>query len=602
MLAINEILQGRYRIVGRLGHGGMGAVYEAMDERLGSHVALKEIIIDLDKIQNASQQLMMRQAFEREARILAHLHHEAFPHIRDYFQETDRQFLVMELIGGDDLADLLVRRQAPFLIEDVLKWADQLLDALDYLHTLEMPVIHRDLKPQNLKLTARGKIKLLDFGIAKGTDAAVANTITNKTFIAATLNYSPLEQILPVLDPTFREYITLNHAEKVEYVLQQPTDARSDLYALGATLYHLATAAPPTDALKRTLEVWAGKPDPLPNPTASNPLIPQAISDVLLKAMEVERENRFASAKEMREALSEAATVRRPAEEEAKYILWLAQQDRLKAEQDRLNNQSMAFETNPQPPENQATENTDPLVAVPTQNSSEFTRQSYLAAILPDAPPAPPTEETSVQTFPASQNFPAASQQIQAQRRIESQPTPAVASGTGKAAVVDKNAGKQRKILWFLPLAALILLMLGGAIFGMWWIVRNNLSQTVKPTPTVKATPESFVENTPASNSTPTSLEESSVSVPTESPAATPGSETPSRTQSPKPQTVPTPAVQESTPRTVTPTPKPATPIPTRSLPPRTPPPTPQTTRPQPKCPQAPPRGCTQQPNCVIVC
>lgn len=571
MLAINEILQGRYRILRRLGHGGMGAVYEAMDERFGSPVALKEIIIDLDRVHNASQQAMMRQAFEREARILAHLHHEAFPHVRDYFSETDRQFLVMELIGGDDLADLLARRQEPFLLEDVLKWADQLLDALDYLHTLEMPVIHRDLKPQNLKLTARGKIKLLDFGIAKGTDAQIANTITNKTFIAATLNYSPLEQILPVLDPSVREFIIYSHGEKVDDILQQPTDARSDLYALGATLYHLSTGAVPTDVLKRTLEIWAGKPDPLPNPATVNPNIPKAVSDVLLKAMEVERGNRYNSAKEMREALSQAAATRRTVEEEARYLLWLAHQDQLKAEQDRLNNEAPALQTQQQTPENQAAGITDPVAAaVPTQNSSEFTRQSYLAAILPEPPkpeplkPEPAKEGTSVQTLPAA----------------------------------DKNAPaappKNRKNLWLLPVAALFLLTLGGAIFGMWWIMGKTVNETAKPTPTSTGTPESMVEATPE---LPTSTFDSSVVVPAQSPSITPTSQTPtSQTPTSTPRlpiaSTPAPVVSTPTPRLSTPPPK--TPPPAR-----TPPPTP---RPQSGCPQAPPRGCRQLPSCVIEC
>jgi serine/threonine protein kinase len=571
MLALNEILQGRYRILRRLGHGGMGAVYEAMDERFGSTVALKEIIIDLDRVQNASQQAMMRHAFEREARILAHLHHEAFPHVRDYFAETDRQFLVMELIGGEDLADLLARQQAPFLLEDVLKWADQLLDALDYLHTLEMPIIHRDLKPQNLKLTARGKIKLLDFGIAKGTDAQIANTMTNKTFIAATLNYSPLEQILPVLDPTVREFIIYSHGEKVGDIVQQPTDARSDLYALGATLYHLSTGAQPTDALKRTLEIWAGKPDPLPAPASINPSIPNEISDIFLKAMEAERENRFASAKEMREALHLAAANRRPVEEEAKYLLWLAQQDRLKAEQDKLNNAPQAFETQPQQPENQTVENTDPISGVPTQNSSEFTQQSYLAAILPEPPspeppkPEPPRREMTVETLPAAPKKPV-------------------------AVAPQKN----RKILWLLPIAALLLLTLGGAIFGMWWILGKNGKETAKPTPVPTTTADVVVETTPEPSPSPASTFENLNVAPTQSPKNTPASQTPIPNLTPKPTAAPT-----STPVILPPTPRPSTPTPRPPTPTRTPS---STRTPQPGCPQPPPRGCRQSPTCIIEC
>jgi eukaryotic-like serine/threonine-protein kinase len=571
MLAINDILQGRYRIVRQLGRGGMGAVYEAHDERFGSTVALKEIILDSDRVATESQRLLFRHAFEREAKILAHLHHEAFPHVRDYFSETDRQFLVMELIAGDDLAELLTQRQVPFLLEDVLKWADQLLDALDYLHTLEIPIIHRDLKPQNLKLTSRGKIKLLDFGIAKDTDAQAANTITNKTFIAATLNYSPLEQILPVLDPTFREYIAQSYQEKIGGILQHPTDARSDLYALGATLYHLATAVVPIDSLKRALEVWSGKPDPLPNPSAQNPNIPPKISNILLKAMAIERENRYASAKEMREALSSATMTERPAEEEAKYLLWLADQDRMKAEQERLSTAPQSPETSPESAENQAPESADSMVSIPTQISSEFTKQSYLAAILPD-----PTPENAVKENIVAAPLPAAKPAPPAPR-------------------------KNNQMRWLLPLAALLLLLFGGGIFAAWWMFGKNKIVMPTPTPTINATPTPTVEATPEASPQPTSTDEIPIVVPEQSPVPTPTSKTATSTPASKTPTVPTPTT--STPAPSTPTPK--IPTPTRvPLPTRTPNtrPTPAPTRPQPGCTQVPPRGCRQMPNCIIEC
>ena len=140
MLAKDKILQARYRIIRQLGQGGMGAVYEAKDERLGSLVALKEILFELENLENAKQQDLFRHAFEREARILANLHHEAFPRVIDYFSETDRQFLVMELMQGDDLNELLEKRGSPFLVAEVLYWAELLLDALDYLHTQNPPI------------------------------------------------------------------------------------------------------------------------------------------------------------------------------------------------------------------------------------------------------------------------------------------------------------------------------------------------------------------------------------------------------------------------------------------------------------------------------
>ncbi len=184
MLLVNEILHSRYRILRQLGHGGMGAVYEAHDSVFDTTCALKEIMIATNS-QNAKQQELLLRAFEREAKLLAKIKHEAVPHVRDYFTDTNRQFLVMELVEGKDLGGLLEERQTPFPLEDVLRWMEQLLDGLDYLHTQNPPIYHRDLKPQNLKITPRGKIKLLDFGIAKGgAEAPNSTTINNQTFVA----------------------------------------------------------------------------------------------------------------------------------------------------------------------------------------------------------------------------------------------------------------------------------------------------------------------------------------------------------------------------------------------------------------------------------
>lgn len=301
MLAVNQVLQNRYRIIRQLGHGGMGAVYEAIDEKFGEPIALKEIIIDsVDE----KQRDLVSKAFEREAKVLAKAKHEAVPYVRDYFFELDRQFLVMELVEGEDFGGMLKRRSTPFEVEDICKWMDQLLDALDYLHNLNPPIIHRDIKPQNLKLSFRRRIKLLDFGIARSGDKS--STITRQTFVGATLNYSPIEQILRVIDQTFREFILLKHKEKAEAVLNQDTDARCDIYALGGTFYHLLTNQVPVDATKRTLDIWEGKSDPLLHPAELNSKIPPSISDCLLRAMAIERNERFATALEMQEALKGA--------------------------------------------------------------------------------------------------------------------------------------------------------------------------------------------------------------------------------------------------------------------------------------------------------
>ncbi len=301
MLAINQILQERYKIIRQLGHGGMGAVYEAIDERFGEPIALKEIIIELE---DDSQKKVINKAFEREAKTLAKAKHETVPFVRDYFSESDKQYLVMELIEGEDLSELLKKYKQPFPLEESVKWLFQLLDALDYLHNLQPPIIHRDIKPQNLKLNSRRRIKLLDFGVARNEDKSAA--LTKQTFVGATLNYSPIEQIMRVMDSTFREFIVLKHHEKAEVVLQQDTDARCDIYALGATFYHLLTNQVPVDATKRTLSVWEGKPDPLIQPVILNPNIPVGISDCILKAMAIDRENRYSSALEMQEVLKGA--------------------------------------------------------------------------------------------------------------------------------------------------------------------------------------------------------------------------------------------------------------------------------------------------------
>lgn len=335
MLAINEILNCRYRILRQIGLGGMGAVYEAEDSiRFGKTVALKEILIDAP---TPKQQESLKSAFEDEAKILTKLDHEAFPQVIDYFTETDRQYLVMELVHGDDLHKRLGNSQNIFTQKEVLNFAEQLLDALIYLHNLNPPVIHRDIKPLNLKITSRGRIKLLDFGIAKGSDTQANKTINNQqTFLAASREYSPFEQLLRILEPPFLLTLTAMDGEKIEKALKQSADATTDIYALGATLYHLFTNSLPVGALSRVVEIWTGKADPLPNPRQINASISPEISAWLLKAMEVERENRFASAIEMQEALQEAISSEKLREEATEREKWLNEQEKLKREREAI--------------------------------------------------------------------------------------------------------------------------------------------------------------------------------------------------------------------------------------------------------------------------
>ena len=275
MLAPNTLLQNRYLIIRSIGHGGMGAVYLARDQRLGHTVALKETFFTEER---------MRRAFEREARLLAHLRHPALPKVTDHFDEDGGQFIVMEFISGDDLEMLLAQRGEPFPVEQILAWADELLKALDYLHSQDPPILHRDIKPANLKLTPQGEIILLDFGLAKGTAGQTSSVMTSRSVFGFTPNFAPLEQIQGT-----------------------GTGPRSDLYALAATLYYLMTGAIPPDALTRITAVANGQADPLRPADEVNPQISQGIAEILMKTMAHNRDHRPASAVELRALLREAS-------------------------------------------------------------------------------------------------------------------------------------------------------------------------------------------------------------------------------------------------------------------------------------------------------
>ena len=276
MLSPGIVLQQRYRIKRLLARGGMGAVYEAEAVHLrNATVAVKETFFGEDR-------QSLRGQFEREAATLARLRHPALPQVKDHFIEGGGQFLVMDFIEGDDLGALLKRRLnetgAPFASRQVMEWAERLLDALDYIHGQYPPVIHRDIKPQNLKLTPRGEIFLIDFGLAKD---ATTPTSPGNSVHAYTLEFAPPEQIKG-----------------------EGTDARSDIYSLGATLYNLATGKAPPDArVREEVVVRHLMPDLLPPAHRVNPQIPFAFAAALAKALALNREHRYQSAREMWEAL-----------------------------------------------------------------------------------------------------------------------------------------------------------------------------------------------------------------------------------------------------------------------------------------------------------
>jgi serine/threonine protein kinase/tetratricopeptide (TPR) repeat protein len=279
MLSRGYYLHHRYRIIRPLGQGGFGQVYEALDDNLACVVAIKQRFAKHDSEK-------MRRAFEREAQLLANLRHSMLPKVVDHFTEGNSQYLVMEFIEGDDLATLLSKRQRPFSVEQVLHWADELLKGLEYLHTRREVIIHRDIKPANIKLTNEGEIFLLDFGLAKGYAGSMDIPETNQRSSSVhgyTAAYASLEQ--------------LNNSG---------TNQQSDIYSLGATLYHLLTGRMPVRASDRYQSIEMDGRDPLSPAHAVNTAVAVPISLVLSHAMAMSRRDRLKSAGEMRLALVEA--------------------------------------------------------------------------------------------------------------------------------------------------------------------------------------------------------------------------------------------------------------------------------------------------------
>ncbi len=276
-LKSGEVLRGRYSIRRIIGQGGMGSIYLADDLRLeGRQCALKEVEHDRSLPPELLKEA--RDQFQREATVLARLDHPNLPKVSDYFSISTHDYLVMDYVPGKDLRTLMLeaRQSGQFLDEDfVLNWASQLSDALSYLHQQEPPILHRDIKPSNLKVTPSGLLKLVDFGLVKVL-APGEMTITVLQGQGTAL-YTPLEQYGG----------DSGH-----------TDVRSDIYAFGATLYHLLTNQPPADARDRFLN-----PESLIPPRQINPDISQRTERAILWAMGSHPDERPETVERFRQAL-----------------------------------------------------------------------------------------------------------------------------------------------------------------------------------------------------------------------------------------------------------------------------------------------------------
>jgi serine/threonine protein kinase len=271
-LKTGEVLRGRYRIQERIGQGGMGNIYLAGDLRLdGRLCALKEVEYDRSLPLKIVKEA--RQQFLREATVLARLDHPNLPKVSDFFSIGAKDYLVMDYIQGKDLRAMMLdaKGHGTYLAEvEVLGWANQLADALSYLHNQAPPLVHRDIKPSNLKITPNGFLKLVDFGLVKALapDEMTITVIQGR----GTALYTPLEQY---------------GGDGLH------TDIRSDIYAFGCTLYHLLTNTPPVDARQRFLQ-----PDRLTPPRSLNPLISPRTERAILWAMELHPDNRPATIEE----------------------------------------------------------------------------------------------------------------------------------------------------------------------------------------------------------------------------------------------------------------------------------------------------------------
>ncbi|MDY7080145.1 MAG: serine/threonine-protein kinase [Chloroflexota bacterium] len=273
MLEQDILLQDRYRIVEKLGGGGMGQVYLAHDIRLADKpCAVKEMVPDPHA--TPEEQAQAADQFHREAAILAHLNHPYLPNVYDYFDEKDNFYLVMDYVEGEALEEQIAQSPNGLPQEMVVEWAIQLCDVLEYLHSQTPPVIFRDMKPANVMITPEGNIKLIDFGVARLFDPGKRTD----TLKMGTAGYAPPEQ----------------------YAGQGQTTPCSDVYALGATLHELLTSADPT------VQPFVFTP-----PRHLKSSISPSLSDVVMRAVNLDPGDRFQTARATKEALQKTTQPRR---------------------------------------------------------------------------------------------------------------------------------------------------------------------------------------------------------------------------------------------------------------------------------------------------
>jgi serine/threonine protein kinase len=284
-LSEGTILKSRYKIIKKIGGGGYGQVYLAEDTLKESFWAVKEMDVeDLSDKDRAE----IREQFWFEAKILVKLSHPQLPKIEDFFEDNGKYYIVMEYIKGKDLFDIIKLSSNPFPVEEVTGWVIKICNVLEYLHNQKPhAVIFRDLKPENVMLSDDGEIKLIDFGISKLFDV---NRHTRNYAKAASPYFSSPEQ----------------YGGKT-------TDKRSDIFSLGATMYYIYTGNFPVDAIERAINEI-----PMTVPGNLNSQIPKKLDNVILKAMELNKENRYQTVEELTGDLLDCITLSEKVKEPGK--------------------------------------------------------------------------------------------------------------------------------------------------------------------------------------------------------------------------------------------------------------------------------------------
>lgn len=271
-LNTGDILHNQYKVIKVIGKGGYSDVYLVEDMIDNTYLAVKELVIYCT---DPAERAEVENQIRLEVNMLRELKHPKLPEFKDYFEENQRYYMIMEYIEGEDLVISYESNIDYWSVQVVLNLAIELCSMFEYLHSQNPPVIFKDLKPQNIMIDRSGAFRLIDFGISK-----YYGSKTMPAARAVSANFSSPEQ-----------YTSIG------------TDMRSDIYSLGATLYYLFTGEKPLDAVKRMIT-----PGEFKKPGTLNPSVTEELEAIILKAMELKKEKRYQSVSEMKRDFEKVAT------------------------------------------------------------------------------------------------------------------------------------------------------------------------------------------------------------------------------------------------------------------------------------------------------